>query len=116
MGLVDSANGDTPPEGFAGPNDIWHKHSNICIVNTPTGIDTPLGADHDIDPAHCQAIRGTLIPQTGYLLHVWVVPGYESPEEVFSAPEFRLDPPDGTYYTIDRTQVGTRATICRDAA
>ena len=115
-GLFYSASGDTPPEGFAGPNDIWHKHSNVCIVNTPTGIDTPLGADHDIDPADCRAVGGNLIPQTGYLLHVWVVPGYESPEGVFSHLSSAVTCPDGTYYTIDRTQVGTRTTICRDAA
>ncbi len=115
-GLFYSASGDTPPEGFAGPNDIWHKHSNVCIVNTPTGIDTPLGADHDIDPADCRAVGGNLIPQTGYLLHVWVVPGYESPEGVFSHLSSAVTCPDGSYYTIDRTQVGTRATICRDAA
>ena len=115
-GLFYSGSGATAPEGFAGPNDIWHKHTNICIVNTPTGIDTPLGADHDVDPADCRAVGGNLIPQTGYLLHVWPVPGYESPEGVFSHLSSAVMCPDGTYYTIDRTQVGTRTTICRDAS
>ena len=21
------------PEGFAGANDVWHQHTNLCIVN-----------------------------------------------------------------------------------
>ncbi|MGQ0824170.1 MAG: hypothetical protein ACT4OX_03900 [Actinomycetota bacterium] len=114
-GLFYSGNGSEAPEGFAGPNDTWHKHSNICIVTGPDGIDTPLGADRDVDPADCTAVGGSLIQQTGYLLHVWVVPGYESPEGVFSHLSSAVTCPDGTYYTIDRTEIGSANTICRDA-
>src|SRR4051794_13035259 len=35
------------PEGFAGPNDVWHVHHDVCIRPSATGIDSPLGADHD---------------------------------------------------------------------
>ncbi|MEZ5168454.1 MAG: hypothetical protein R2695_18985 [Acidimicrobiales bacterium] len=28
---------DGIPEGFAGPNDIWHNHTNVCVVFRPDG-------------------------------------------------------------------------------
>jgi hypothetical protein len=24
---------DREPEGFAGPHDVWHTHSGLCVVN-----------------------------------------------------------------------------------
>ena len=30
-GLMYYGMGETAPEGFAGPNDHWHRHSNVCI-------------------------------------------------------------------------------------
>ena len=114
-GLFYMGNGDEPPEGFAGPNDIWHKHTNICIVSGPDGIDAPLGADREVTHAQCAEVGGNLIEQTGYLLHVWVVPGYESPEGVFSHLSSAVTCPDGTYHIIDPDDIGTRSTVCRDA-
>ena len=101
-------------EGFAGPNDIWHQHSAICIVpREGGGIDTPLGADRDATQEDCDKVGGNLIERTQYLLHVWPVPGYESPEGVFSHLSSAVTCPDGTYHTIpDVTQVGTRNSIC----
>ena len=102
-------------QGFAGPNDTWHLHQDICIVTTATGIDTPLGADHEATTKECDAVKGTLIKQTGYLLHVWVVPGYESPEGVFSHLSSAATCDDGTYNTIeDITKIGTKTTVCAD--
>jgi hypothetical protein len=103
------------PEGFAGPNDVWHVHHDICIKPTPTGIDSPLGADHGATKAQCDAIGGTLLQRTQYLLHVWVVPGYESPEGVYAHLSSAVTCDDGTYRTIkDVTKVGSRTTICAD--
>jgi len=107
--------GDTPPEGFAGANDIWHKHSNVCIVYGADGIDTPLGADRDVTQAQCQKVNGSLIEQTNYLLHVWVVPGYESPEGVFSHLSSAVTCADGTYHTIDTSDIGVVSSVCLDA-
>jgi hypothetical protein len=105
------------PEGFAGPNDVWHVHHDICIKPSPTGIDAPLGADHGATRAQCDAIGGTLMKRTQYLLHVWVVPGYESPEGVYAHLSSAVTCDDGTYHTIkDVTKVGSRASICADGS
>ena len=103
------------PEGFAGPNDVWHAHRNACIVQTPTGIDAPLGADQPVTKAQCDAVGGMLIRQTQQLLHVWVVPGYESPEGVYAHLSSAVTCDDGSYRVIkDLTKVGKRTSICVD--
>jgi hypothetical protein len=106
----------TAPTGFAGTNDQWHTHSNICIKTGAGGtIDAPLGADHDATVAQCQAVGGNLLKQTALLLHVWAVPGYESPEGVFSHLSSAITCDDGTYDTIaDVTKVGSATTVCKD--
>ena len=101
--------------GLAGPNDTWHVHKDICLVYSAAGVDSPLGADHNATKAECDAVKGSLLKQTGYLLHVWVVPGYESPEGVFSHLSSTITCDDGTYNTIpDVTKVGTKTTMCAD--
>ena len=63
----------------------------------------------------CDAIGGNLLQQTQYLLHTWVVPGYESPEGVFSHLTSAVTCDDGSYNTIaDVTKVGTATTMCKD--
>jgi hypothetical protein len=102
-----------PPEGFAGDLDIWHFHTATCIVMTPDGIDTPFGADlSGITEEMCAAEGGTLIQFTGYMVHVWTVPGYESPEGVFSDLNPKITCPDGTYHRIDTRKIGHADTTC----
>jgi hypothetical protein len=110
--------GVTNPQGFAGPNDVWHVHHDICIKPGANGvIDAPLGADHNATKEQCDAVGGNLLKQTQYLLHAWVVPGYESPEGVFSHLSSTITCADGSYKTIpDVTKVGTRLTMCADNA
>jgi hypothetical protein len=105
-------------QGFAGPNDTWHVHHDVCIKTGANGvIDAPLGADHDATPEQCEAVGGTLLQQTQYLVHVWTVPGYESPEGVFSHLSSAITCADGTYETIpDVTKVGSKKTMCADGA
>lgn len=105
------------PEGFAGPNDTWHVHHDICIKPSPTGIDSPLGADHGATKKECDAVGGTLLKRTQYLLHVWVVPGYESPEGVYAHLSSAVTCDDGTYEMIkDVTKVGSRTSVCADGS
>jgi hypothetical protein len=104
------------PAGFIGPNDVWHQHKNVCIVQTTNGIDTPLGADRDATVAQCKAVGGSLINATGPLLHAWVVPGYEDSQGVFAHLNPAVTCTDGTYNTIDETKIGTRTTVCRDGS
>jgi hypothetical protein len=103
-------------EGFAGPNDTWHVHNNICIKVGANGVvDAPLGADRGATKEQCDAVGGNLLEQTQYLLHVWTVPGYESPEGVFAHLSSAVTCDDGTYNTIeDLTKVGAATTVCAD--
>ena len=61
-----------------------------------------------------RAVGGNLLKQTQYLLHVWAVPGYESPEGVFSHLSSTITCDDGTYKTIDVTKTAASTTICAD--
>ncbi|MGO9874724.1 MAG: hypothetical protein ACLPVY_13105 [Acidimicrobiia bacterium] len=103
------------PEGFAGPNDVWHFHTNVCIVYGSDGtIDTPYGADTTVTPTLCNAAHGTLMRKTQWMLHAWVVPGYDSPQGVFSHDNEAITCRDGTYNTIPLDKIGTRTSICVD--
>jgi hypothetical protein len=107
---------DTPPEGFAGPNDVWHYHEHVCIKVGPGGtIDTPFGADLEgVTAEMCTAVGGSWIANTGYMVHVWNVPGYESPDGMFTELNRRITCPDGTYHRIPIAELGTSDTVCRN--
>jgi hypothetical protein len=94
----------TEPEGFAGPNDVWHYHTDICIKLNPDGsTDAPLGADRSTTKEQCDAVGGIMLARTQWMTHVWTVPGYEVAEEdggVFAEVNPALTCPDGTYYMM----------------
>ena len=116
VGLFYSA-GVPDPAGFAGPNDVWHQHKNICITGGVGGaINAPLGADRDATVAQCNAVGGHLISATGPLLHVWAVPGYEDPQGVFAHLNPAVTCNDGTYHVVDITKIGTRTSACVDGS
>ena len=48
----------------------------------------------------CDKVGGSLLKRTQYLLHVWVVPGYESPEGVYAHLSSTITCDDGSYRTI----------------
>jgi hypothetical protein len=106
---------DTAPQGFAGPNDVWHYHEHVCIKLGPGGtIDTPFGADLEgVTAEMCTEVGGAWIANTGYMVHVWNVPGYESPDGMFTELNRRLTCPDGTYHRIPIEELGTKDTVCR---
>jgi hypothetical protein len=79
MYMTMALGGSKEPEGFAGPNDHWHFHTNLCVAFIDGELHVPLGADQDVTAAQCQAQQGRLMPVTGYMLHVWSVPGWENP-------------------------------------
>lgn len=88
-----------PPDGFAGPNDHWHRHFNLC-VQYDHGIKVPFPADSDVTQAQCEAVpHGQFMKQTVWMLHTWVLPGWESPDGVFSHANSDLRCADGTYDT-----------------
>ena len=108
---------DTAPEGFAGPNDVWHYHEHVCITRAADGgIDTPFGADLEgVTAAMCSEAGGTWLDNTGFMVHVWNVPGYESPDGMFTELNPKVTCPDGTYHRIPIEDLGTKDTVCRNA-
>lgn len=73
-----------PPSGFAGPNDHWHRHTNTCVVYKGNQIVIPFAADSDVTQSMCAAKRGDFMRETAWMVHAWVVPGWESPSGVFA--------------------------------
>lgn len=113
--MVGSA--ENPPEGFVGPNDHWHTHSNVCIVFKDGVIEAPLGADRTVSVSECAAVRGRLIAVTTSMVHVWTVPGYESPTGVFAEINPKITCPDGTYFAVKRTkEANFNTNRCRNGA
>jgi hypothetical protein len=91
------------PAGFLGRNDTWHYHESICFKYGAEGIDVPYGLDHSATPAQCAAVGGRILPQTGYMLHVWSVPGFEMTNNyggVFGEANPELTCADGSYYML----------------
>jgi hypothetical protein len=70
------------PIGFVGSADHWHQHLDVCI-----GPSGPVqGADAVGVCATNQADPG----RWAWMLHAWVIPGWENPAGVFSAENLRL--------------------------
>jgi hypothetical protein len=70
---------DGPPAGFAGPDDYWHEHLGLCV--NATGV---IGGE-DTTEEECEAMGGFKTDGSGkYMVHAWVVPGWESPWGIFS--------------------------------
>jgi hypothetical protein len=114
-GLMYLSSGLRIPQGFAGPNDVWHYHTNVCYAPMPNGgLGIPFGPDSSVTQAMCDRFQGTLLQRTPYMLHVWVVPGYDSPQGIFSHDNEAITCRDGTYYMIPLDQWGTRTSACID--
>lgn len=115
VGFMFQANGigGDVPEGFIGPNDHWHNHTDLCIKFTPDGIRTASPDKGEVTKAFCDKESGQFIAQTGYMLHVWTVPGYESSLGVFSGVNPKMTCPDGTYLTAKPNEA-TDTSICKN--
>ena len=79
--------GDTEPtQGFTGPNDHFHRHVGLCIVNGVVAGDSQTTAEE------CEARGGSKAGgDKQWMNHVWIVPGCESPWGMFSAASPVLD-------------------------
>jgi hypothetical protein len=99
VGLMYFGFGGTAPEGFAGPNDHWHRHSNVCTKFQNGVLDVPFPPDADVTQEQCASVGGRYMAITGWMVHAWVVPGWESPAGVFSHENPNLRCADGTYDT-----------------
>jgi hypothetical protein len=100
VGLMYVSLAENPPAGFPGPNDHWHQHSNLCIKYGANGIAVPFPPDRDVTRAQCNTVPGsTFMKKTVWMVHAWVVPGWESPKGVFSHSNPDVTCADGTMHT-----------------
>jgi hypothetical protein len=99
IGLMYLGGDIPPPAGFAGPNDHWHRHANTCVIYKPTGLVVPFPADSSVTISQCNAVHGVFMRRTIWMVHAWVVPGWESPSGVFSHDNTDVVCADGTKRT-----------------
>jgi len=85
-----------PPSGFIGPNDHWHRHSNLCVQFTPGKIAVPFAADQNVTPQECSDVHGVFMKKTVWMVHAWVIPGWQSPQGTFSHDNLHVYCPGNT--------------------
>jgi hypothetical protein len=82
VGLGYMEKSDNAPAGFAGPNDVWHIHRKFCIAQDDGLV---LGAESTSDRT-CAAAGGDNVDLSrDWMMHAWVVSGWESGWGIFSA-------------------------------
>jgi hypothetical protein len=69
------ADDETPPEGFAGPLDVWHYHTGLCFSGQRV-TSSQATADQ------CRQAGGRFVQNTGWMAHLWLY--MESPEGLFA--------------------------------
>lgn len=87
MWIVNS--GGAPPQGFSGGNDHFHRHEKLCLVG---GLIVAEG----LSDAQCAAMGGANLDVSGlWMLHAWLVPGWEYRDDVFRPhhPDLGWPPP-----------------------
>ena len=72
-----------PPVGFAGPNDVWHQHNTnggLCL-----NADGLVVGAESVSQEQCRAAGGAKVVLTDiWMVHDWIVPGWECSWGVFS--------------------------------
>ncbi|HEY1737227.1 MAG TPA: hypothetical protein VGI86_00875 [Acidimicrobiia bacterium] len=96
VGLMYISMTPNAPAGFAGPNDHWHQHTNLCIKYGAGQIQVPFAPDSDVTQQQCANVHGQFMKRSVWMVHAWVVPGWESPASVFSHDNWHVVCPDGT--------------------
>jgi hypothetical protein len=77
---------ETTPEGFAGPNDRWHRHSGLCFDRDGWLVDENV---HTRSPCKGYWLNGRNL----WMLHAWVVPDFPNRYGVFAPTNPDLCPP-----------------------
>lgn len=81
------------PAGLAGPNDVWHFHEGLCnVARMVVPVPEPAGESCAAVGGKQRNIGGGPDTQKLWMMHAWVVPGWESPWGLFSSenPELTL--------------------------
>ena len=88
------------PEGFAGDNDHWHQHIGLCVSDTGWVVRE--------QTASRDKCNGTYIAGGDFwMLHAWVVPGYENRKGRFAPFNPKLCPPIVGTPDVNRCPDGT---------
>lgn len=67
-----------PPQAtWAGNLALWHEHDGLCLVGLT-------GASEGETPESCKAKGGSYTAALKWMMHVWVAPGHDNPDGVFS--------------------------------
>jgi hypothetical protein len=72
---------EQPPEGFAGPLDVWHYHTDLCFRGQRVIAAQTTAAD-------CTRAGGRFTENTGWMTHLWLYE--ESPQGLFAHENSRL--------------------------
>jgi len=81
--------GGATPEGFAGPYDVWHRHSAVCfaqglVISEGENEGSPI----NLGDAECKRRGGIMFPISSLsMIHLWIGPCYTD------APIFAHDNP-----------------------
>lgn len=96
VGVMYNALTPETPSGFAGDRDVWHQHESVCTKIEDGALVLPLDGDTDSTKADCDLVGGVFSERSSWMLHAWVVSGWDSPEGVFSHSNPAIGCPDGT--------------------
>jgi hypothetical protein len=73
------------PEGFTGKSDEWHRHAGLCVALTGWVI-----RERSPGPDECE---GSYIAGGDFwMLHAWIVPGWENRDGMFAPANPKLCP------------------------
>ena len=71
---------DSPPEGFTGSNDWWHRHDSLCFQT-----DKFLVVGENLDEQVCEERAGTNVNlQEFWMVHAWIVRPWLTYDDVFT--------------------------------
>jgi hypothetical protein len=81
LSYLQFAGEDEPPEGFAGPNDPWHVHRQLCL-----GSGSGVLGDESTTEEDCEERGGRVVPLSNlWMMHMWNAPGFDSRWGLFSS-------------------------------
>ena len=71
---------DSPPEGFTGGNDWWHRHESLCFQ-----IEEMLVVGENLEDGVCENRGGENIALDDFwMVHAWIVRPWLTHDDVFT--------------------------------
>lgn len=70
----------TPPEGFGGDNDWWHRHESLCFTNSSWQV-----VGENVSDTVCSNRGGTNLDLSNFwMLHAWIIDPWTVQFDVFA--------------------------------